>query len=436
MPLSRLKTRRCRKSPHRRHTRPRFRCTDGRLPLPDSGRGLRRMPSLKPRPQNRRQRWPSSPSSSSASSRRHHRGDRQGARAESAGRDVIGLGAGEPDFDTPDNIKQAAIKAIMEGRAAKYTAVDGLAELKAAVARKFKRENSLDYKTEPDHVCTGGKQVLYNALMATINPGDEVIIPAPYWVSYPDMVVLAGGEPVPVSTRMEDGFKISRRRSSARSRRRPSGSCFNSPSNPTGSAYTRDELKAVTDVLVKHPHVWVMTDDMYEHLVYDDFNFYDAGADRAVALRAHAHHERRVEGLLHDRLAHRLCRRAGAADQGDGDDPVAVDLEPGGGVAMGRGRGAQRAAGLHPEAQQDLQGAPRPRGLDAQPGERHQVPEAGGRVLRLSRPAPAPSARPRRAARSSRPTRISSPSSWRRRASRWCKARRSGSARRSASPTP
>src|SRR6185312_6685359 len=147
------------------------------------------------------------------------------ARAlKAAGRDVIGLGAGEPDFDTPDNIKQAAIKAIQSGKAAKYTAVEGLAELKQAVVAKFKRENELDYKTNQIIVSTGGKQVLYNALMVTLNPGDEVIIPAPYWVSYPDMVLLAGGEPVIVPTRMEDGFKMKPKALERRSRRAPSGS--------------------------------------------------------------------------------------------------------------------------------------------------------------------------------------------------------------------
>jgi aspartate aminotransferase len=191
-----------------------------------------------------------------------------------AGRDVIGLGAGEPDFDTPDNIKQAAIEAIKSGRASKYTAVDGLAELKQAVSRKFKRENNLDYKPSQIIVGTGGKQVLYNALMATINPGDQVIIPAPYWVSYPDMVLLAGGEPVSVPTTMEDGFKMRPEVLEKAITPKTKWIIFNSPSNPTGAAYTRDELKKVTDVLVKHPHVHVMTDDMYEHLVYDDFKFF------------------------------------------------------------------------------------------------------------------------------------------------------------------
>jgi aspartate aminotransferase len=196
------------------------------------------------------------------------------ARAlKAAGRDVIGLGAGEPDFDTPDNIKQAAVKAIMSGKASKYTAVEGLAELKQAVAGKFKRENNLDYKPNQIIVSTGGKQVLYNALMVTLNPGDEVIVPAPYWVSYPDMVLLAGGEPVIVPTRMEDGFKMRPEALEQAITPNTKWIIFNSPSNPTGAAYTQAELKTITDVLVKHPHVWVMTDDMYEHLVYDDFKF-------------------------------------------------------------------------------------------------------------------------------------------------------------------
>ena len=196
------------------------------------------------------------------------------ARAlKAAGRDVIGLGAGEPDFDTPDNIKQAAIKAIQDGKASKYTAVDGIPELKAAISRKFKRENHLDYKPGQIIVGTGGKQVLYNALVATLNPGDEVIIPAPYWVSYPDMVLLAGGTPVEVVTTMETGFKMKPEALEKAITPKTKWIIFNSPSNPTGAAYTRAELKAVTDVLKKHPQVWVMTDDMYEHLVYDDFVF-------------------------------------------------------------------------------------------------------------------------------------------------------------------
>ncbi len=196
------------------------------------------------------------------------------ARAlKAAGRNVIGLGAGEPDFDTPDNIKEAAIKAIREGRASKYTQVDGIAELKEAVSKKFKRENGLDYTTKQITVGAGGKQVLYNAFMATLNPGDEVVIPAPYWVSYPDMVLLAGGKPVEVVCRMEDGFKLKPEQLEKAITPKTKWFLLNSPSNPSGAAYSRAELKALTDVLMRHPHVHVMTDDMYEHLTYDDFVF-------------------------------------------------------------------------------------------------------------------------------------------------------------------
>src|SRR6476659_8421475 len=191
---------------------------------------------------------------------------------KAAGRNVIGLGAGEPDFDTPANIKRAAIHAIEAGKT-KYTAVDGIPELKQAIAAKFQRENGLTYTANQIIVGTGGKQVLYNALMATINPGDEVIIPAPYWVSYPELVALAGGEPVPVVCTAAQGFKLQPDALEKAITPKTKWIILCSPSNPTGSAYSRAELKAITDVLVKHPHVWVMTDDMYEHLVYDDFVF-------------------------------------------------------------------------------------------------------------------------------------------------------------------
>jgi aspartate aminotransferase len=191
---------------------------------------------------------------------------------QAAGRDVIGLGAGEPDFDTPQNIKEAAKRAIDEGKT-KYTAVDGIPELKAAICAKFMRENGLTYTPAQITVGTGGKQVLYNALMATLNPGDEVIIPAPYWVSYPDMVLLAGGTPVTVAAGIETNFKITAAQLEAAITPKTKWFIFNSPSNPTGAGYTRAELKALTDVLMKHPQVWIMSDDMYEHLVFDNFDF-------------------------------------------------------------------------------------------------------------------------------------------------------------------
>jgi len=195
------------------------------------------------------------------------------ARALKAeGRDVIGLGAGEPDFDTPENIKAAAIAAIQRGET-KYTDVDGLPELKAAVVAKFARENGLTYTPAQIHVAPGGKAVLYNALVATLSPGDEVIVPAPYWVSYPDMVLLAGGEPVVVVGHEADGFKLKPEALEAAITPRTKWLILNSPSNPTGAAYTRAELEALAEVLRRHPQVWVMTDDMYEHLIYGDFDY-------------------------------------------------------------------------------------------------------------------------------------------------------------------
>ncbi len=191
---------------------------------------------------------------------------------KAAGRDVIGLGAGEPDFNTPENIKEAA-KAAIDRNETKYTAADGMPELKQAICDKFKRENDLDYEPAQVSVGTGGKQILFNALVATLNPGDEVLIPAPYWVSYPDMTLLAGGEPVIVATTQENDFKLQPDDLRAALTDKTKWLIFNSPSNPTGGAYTRDELKALTDVLLDFPHVWVMTDDMYEHLVYDGFEF-------------------------------------------------------------------------------------------------------------------------------------------------------------------
>lgn len=191
---------------------------------------------------------------------------------KAAGRDVIALSAGEPDFDTPDNIKAAAKAAIDAGHT-KYTDPDGMMELKTAICAKFRRDNALDYTPAQISVGTGGKQILYNALMATLNPGDEVIIPAPYWVSYPDMVLLAGGTPVFAATTLESGFKLNAAQLEAAITPRTKWVIFNSPGNPSGAGYTWDEVKALTDVLMRHPHVWMMTDDMYEHLAYDGFEF-------------------------------------------------------------------------------------------------------------------------------------------------------------------
>ncbi len=189
-----------------------------------------------------------------------------------AGRDIIGLAAGEPDFDTPEPIKEAAIKAIRDG-ATKYTDPDGMPQLKEAVAAKFARENGLAYRPSEIHVAPGGKAVIYNALLATLSPGDEVVVPTPYWVSYPDMVLLAGGEPVFAATTEADGFKLRPEALDAAMTPRTKWVILNSPSNPTGAAYTEAELVALAAVLDRHPQAWVLTDDMYEHLVYDGFRF-------------------------------------------------------------------------------------------------------------------------------------------------------------------
>ncbi len=191
---------------------------------------------------------------------------------QAQGKDIISLGAGEPDFDTPEHIKEAAIAALRAGKT-KYTNVDGIPELKAAIVEKFKRENNLTYKPSEVTVSTGGKQVLFNALMATINPGDEVVIPAPYWVSYADIVLLAGGKPVIVACGLENAYKLQPAALDAAITPQTKWMLFNSPCNPTGAAYSRDEIKALTDVLVRHQHVWLLTDDIYEHLLYDGLTF-------------------------------------------------------------------------------------------------------------------------------------------------------------------
>lgn len=194
------------------------------------------------------------------------------AELKAAGRDIISLGAGEPDFDTPDHIKDAA-KAAMDAGKTKYTPADGIPNLKKAICAKFLRDNGLTYEPKQVSVGTGGKQILYNALVATMNPGDEVVIPAPYWVSYPDMVLLAGGEPVIAETSLETGYKLTPEALEAAITPKTKWFIFNSPSNPSGAGYSRDELNALTEVLLRHPHVWIMTDDMYEHIAYAPFEF-------------------------------------------------------------------------------------------------------------------------------------------------------------------
>ena len=191
---------------------------------------------------------------------------------KAAGRETIGLAAGEPDFDTPENIKEAAIAAIRAGKT-KYPPVEGIPELRAAIARKFKRENGLDYTASQCFVAPGGKAIIFNALMATLNPGDEVIVPAPYWVSYPDIVMLAGAKPVIVQTQIAQGFRLTPEALERAITPRTKWLIFNQPSNPSGACYAREQLKALTNVLERHPNVWILTDDMYEHLVFGGFRF-------------------------------------------------------------------------------------------------------------------------------------------------------------------
>ena len=199
--------------------------------------------------------------------------DQKARELKAQGKDVISLGAGEPDFDTPDNIKDAAIKAIRDGKT-KYTTVDGIPELKQAIVDKFARENGLAYKPSQVNVSPGGKPVIFNAMMATLNPGDEVVVPTPYWVSYPDMVLLAGGTPVFAPTTAQTGFKLGPAELEAAITPRTRWLILNSPSNPSGAAYSKAELKALADVLLRHPQVWILTDDMYEHLMFDDAPFW------------------------------------------------------------------------------------------------------------------------------------------------------------------
>ncbi len=302
---------------------------------------------------------------------------------KAAGRDVIGLGAGEPDFDTPDNIKEAAIAAIRRGET-KYPPVAGIAPLKKAVAEKFKRENGLDYKPEQVIVGTGGKQVLYNAFVATLNPGDEVLIPAPYWVSYPEMVALNGGEPRFVECPIETGFKLTPEVLDKAITKRTKWLIFNAPSNPSGAAYSAKELKALTDVLLKHPQVWILTDDMYEHLLYTDEPF------ATIA---------EVEPKLYERtltmngVSKTYAMTGWRIGFGAGPKPLIDAMvmiqgqQTSGACSIAQWAATEALTGPQdfiPKIRGGLPGAARPRRVDAEPGERHQVSDTGGRVLRLS----------------------------------------------------
>jgi len=227
-------------------------------------------------PEDLRERLPAMPLESAALSRVKPSAtlaaDQKGRELKAAGRDIISLAAGEPDFDTPDNIKEAAIKAIRDGKT-KYTNVDGIPELKEAIVGKFARENGLTYKSSQVNVSPGGKPVIWNALLSTLNPGDEVVVPTPYWVSYWDIVLLAGGQPVAAPTSADSGFKLKPADLEKAITPKTRWLILNSPSNPSGAAYTRGELKGLAEVLLRHPQVWILTDDMYEHLVFGDFEF-------------------------------------------------------------------------------------------------------------------------------------------------------------------
>jgi aspartate aminotransferase len=301
---------------------------------------------------------------------------------KAAGHDVIGLAAGEPDFDTPQNIKNAAIKAINDGQT-KYTAVEGIPELRAAIAAKFKRENNLDYKPSQTFVAPGGKTIIYNALLATLNPGDEVIVPAPYWVSYPDIVLLGGATPVIIECSLEQGFRLTPEALEKAITPKTKWLIFNQPSNPTGACYTREQLKGLTDVLMKHPQVWVLTDDMYEHLVYGGFKFttilevepglYDRtltmnGVSKAYAMTGWrigycAGPEELIKAMA--KLQSQSATNASSISQWAAVEALngTQDFIPGFQKIF-----EERRSG----------------GVDAQPEQRHRMPQAGRRLLCLS----------------------------------------------------
>jgi aspartate aminotransferase len=275
---------------------------------------------------------------------------------KAAGKDVIGLGAGEPDFDTPDFIKQAAIKAINAGFT-KYTPVDGTASLKKAIIAKFQRDNGLSYEPKQILVSCGGKQSFYNLAQALLNSGDEVIIPAPYWVSYPDMVLLADGKPVIVEAGIDQHFKITAKQLEAAITPRTKLLVINSPSNPTGVAYSAAELAALGEVLRRHPQVYIATDDMYEHIQWTGEKFSQHPQSLPGSLRPHHCAEWRLQGVFDDRLADWLLRRAQGFDQRHDQHPVAEHLQPDFDFAGRGGSGAERRSILHRDDDQGVQGA-------------------------------------------------------------------------------
>ena len=300
-----------------------------------------------------------------------------------SGKDVIGLGAGEPDFDTPDHIKEAAIAAINDGFT-KYTAVDGTPELKQAIIAKFQRDNGFEYGPDQILVSCGGKQSFYNLAQAILDPGDEVIIPAPYWVSYPDMALLAGGAPVLIHAGADQEFKITPAQLKASMTEQTKLVVINSPSNPTGMAYSREELAALGEVLREFPRAVIATDDMYEHIRWSSDPFVNILHAMPGSDTAHPGAQRRLQGLLHDRLAHRLRRRSREHHQGHEEGAVPEHLQP---HVHLPGSGPSRPggpAGLHPEHARGLQGASRLRGRPSQPHARYRMPANRRHLLRLS----------------------------------------------------
>ena len=298
------------------------------------------------------------------------------------GKTIIPLTIGEPDFDTPDNVKEAAIAAIRRGET-KYTPVAGIEPLRAAIVDKFKRENGLTYAANQIIVGTGAKHILFNAFLATIDPGDEVIVPAPYWVSYPDMVAVADGKVIEVKTRMEDGFKLTAEALEAAITPKTKWLLLNSPSNPSGAAYTRGELKALTDVLLRHEHVWVMTDDIYEHLVYGEFEFTTpaqvepALMDRTLTINGVSKSYAMTGWRIGYAAGPQVLIKAMDMLQGQ---------QTSGACSIAQWAAVEALNGTQafiPEEPQGVRGAARPRRLDAEPDQVPEVPDAGGSVLRL-----------------------------------------------------
>ena len=267
------------------------------------------------------------------------------------------MGAGEPDFDTPLHIADAGVEAIRKG-ITRYTAVDGTAELKDAIIAKFKRDNGLTYERSQILVSSGAKQTCFNVCAALLDPGDECLIPAPYWVSYPDMALLADGVPVSVYAGPEQGYKITPAQLAAAITPRSKLLFINSPSNPTGAAYTKAELQALGAVLEKHPQIVIASDEMYEHIYWASGTLHEFRAGESAALRSHRYHQRRVEVVRHDRMAHRLLRGTQGTRGRDGDDSGPVHVQCLEHFAARLDRGVERRSELRRRDEQGVQGAP------------------------------------------------------------------------------